>query len=138
MPSTACVFKNSSGSLPDYCFEIIIRTRPRRVISRLRMAYCPLSMEIPSLWNTVRWINPCALEFLSDARHGPRRDRPYRLGFRAAWQSWQSAYGAFKGGVIRLIQLKYPGPERAAARCRRAGLKTWRISLSALYFSASA
>jgi hypothetical protein len=32
-----------------------------------------------------------ALEFLSHAmdrgRHGPRRDRPYRLGFRAAWQS---------------------------------------------------
>jgi len=62
----------------------------------------------------------------------------YRLGFRVAWQSRSVGYAAFKGGVITLIQPKYPVPERPVARWRRAGLKAWPISLSAQHFGTSA
>jgi hypothetical protein len=47
----------------------------------------------------------------------------YRLGFRAARQSRPVRYGAFNGGVITLIRLKYRAPERPRARWPRTGLK---------------
>jgi hypothetical protein len=50
---------------------------------------------------------------LSDARHRPRRDHPYRLNFRAAWQSRQVGLWSIQGRRHHaLIQLKYPVPER--------------------------
>ena len=60
----------------------------------------------------MRWINFCALEFCPKRAKGHGTIVKYRLGFRAAWQSRSVGYAAFKGGVITLIQPKYPVPER--------------------------
>ena len=48
MPSITHVAKSSLVCLPDCSYALIIRTRRRRVISRLWTAYCPLSTQIPS------------------------------------------------------------------------------------------
>ena len=63
MPSTACVVKSSSGSLPDcsYGWHPEDPTPPRH--RSLWMAYCLLSTEIPSLDG-----EPCGPEFRARAR----------------------------------------------------------------------
>jgi hypothetical protein len=71
----------------------------------------------------VHWINLRALEFC--LMRAMERGAIIHIASISAQHGnpGQSAYGAFKGGVITLIQLKYPVPERPWLACCGRGLK---------------
>src|SRR3981081_3158147 len=81
MPSTACVLKSSSGSLPEYSFEMHHTTRQHRVSLLPAFNGNTKSLKSRALDQLLR------VGILSDARHPPRQIVKYRLGFRAARQS---------------------------------------------------
>jgi hypothetical protein len=109
MPSTACVLKSSSGSLPDYSFEMH-HTDPAAPGH-----HSTSDGLLPAFKGNTKPLKSRALDQLLRVlmrAMGPRRDHPYRLDFRAAWQS-------------RLWSIQGWRPHAPASHGRSGGYFSW-------------
>src|SRR5713101_571820 len=123
MPSTACVLKSSSGSLPDYCFEMHHKdpaapghqSASDGLLPAFKANTKPLKYRALDQLLRIGILVRCAPWTAARSSISARFPRSMAILAVSLWST--------QGWRHQLIQLKYPGPERAAARCLRAGLK---------------
>jgi hypothetical protein len=116
--------KSSSGSLPDYSFEMHHTDPAAPGHQSTSDGLLPAFKGNTKPLKYRAWDQLLRIGIMSDAGHGARHDRQNIASVSAQHGNpGQSAHGAFKGGVITLIRLKYRAPERPRARWPRPGLK---------------